>query len=143
MKLLQPASASKLRRALKPFRCSSGPVRSFPWDRFLQYSSEKPADPIELRVYRGANGKFTLYEDEGDNYNYEKGKHATIPLEWNDAKQTLTIGKRSGEFPGMLKERNFQVVLVSPGHGIATRVEAQPDAVVHYTGRAVTVKTKK
>ena len=63
----------------------------------MQYATEKPADPIELRVYRGADGKFTLYEDEGDNYNYEKGKYATIPFEWNEAKQTLTIGKRARE----------------------------------------------
>ena len=74
----------------------------------VQYATEKPADPIELRVYRGADGKFTLYEDEGDNYDYEKGKYATIPFDWNEAKQTLTIGKRSGNFPGMLKERAFR-----------------------------------
>ena len=80
---------------------------------FLQYSSEKPADPIELRIYPGANGYFTLYEDEGDNYNYEKGKYATIPISWNDAKHTLEIGKRAGDFPGMLKERTFNIVWVS------------------------------
>ena len=66
----------------------------------LQYAAEKPEDPIELRVYRGADGKFVLYEDEGDNYNYEKGKHATIPIEWNDASQLLTIGKRFGSIRG-------------------------------------------
>ena len=109
----------------------------------MQYAMEKPADPIELRVYRGADGKFTLYEDEGDNYNYEKGKHATIPVEWNEARQTLTIGKRSGEFAGMLKERTFHVVLVSPAHGTGTGTEAQADVVVRYAGTAVTASGKK
>lgn len=70
----------------------------------VQYVSEKPADPIELRVYRGADGAFTLYEDQSDNYNYEKGAFATIPLTWNESSGTLTIGARKGKFPGMLKE---------------------------------------
>jgi alpha-D-xyloside xylohydrolase len=106
----------------------------------VQYSSEKPADPIELRIYRGADGKFTLYEDEGDNYNYEKGKHATIPISWNDAKHTLEIGKRSGEFPGMLKERAFHIVWVSESHGAGIPSTEKPDAVVHYNGKSVEVK---
>ncbi len=83
----------------------------------MQYATEKPVDPVELRVYRGADGQFTLYEDESDNYDYEKGMRATITFEWNDARQTLTIGKRNGKFPGMLNERTFHVVFVSPGHG--------------------------
>ena len=110
---------------------------------FLQYSSEKPADPIELRVYRGADGKFTLYEDEGDTYDYEKGKYATIPISWNEAKQTLEIGKRTGEFPGMLKERTFNVVWVSKDHGAGLSITVMPDAVVHYNGKAVELKFNK
>ncbi len=109
----------------------------------VQYASEKPADPIELRVYRGADGQFTLYEDEGDNYNYEKGAFATIPFTWSEAKQTLTIGKRSGKFPGMLKERTFRVVFVSSGHGAGMADEPAADAVVHYTGKALTVNGRK
>jgi alpha-D-xyloside xylohydrolase len=101
----------------------------------MQYAMEKPADPIEVRVYPGADGGFTLYEDEGDNYNYEKGKYATIPLEWNEAKQTLSIGERSGKFPGMLKERTFRVVFVSSNHGAGIAAEEKADAVVHYTGK--------
>ena len=66
---------------------------------FLQYSNEKPADPIELRVYPGANGAFTLYEDEGDSYRYEKGASATIPFAWDDAAKTLTIGPPKENFP--------------------------------------------
>jgi alpha-D-xyloside xylohydrolase len=76
----------------------------------LQYSTEKPADPIEVRVYRGADGAFTLYEDENDTYNYEKGVHATIPFLWDEARKTLTIGDRAGQFPGMLATRTFRVV---------------------------------
>ena len=105
----------------------------------LQYAMEKPADPIELRVYPGANGSFTLYEDEGDSYNYEKGVHATIPFEWNEAKRTLTIGKRSGSFPGMLKQRTFNVVWVSEKHGVGNIFSDKPDAVVHYNGAAVKI----
>ena len=109
----------------------------------VQYATEKPADPIELRVYRGADGTFTLYEDEGDNYNYEKGKFASIPMEWNEAKQTLTIGKRSGEFPGMLKERAFDIIFVAPNHGAGPALEEKPDATIHYPGKAMTISAKR
>jgi alpha-D-xyloside xylohydrolase len=108
----------------------------------LQYATEKPEDPIELRVYRGADGQFTLYEDENDNYDYEKGVFATIPFTWNETKQTLTIGRRSGKFPGMLTERTFRVVFVSPNHGAGLAAEERTDAVVRYTGKAITVSCK-
>jgi len=113
-----------------------------PYGPAIQYAMQTN-DLIELRVYRGADGKFTLYEDEGDNYNYEKGKYATIPIEWNEAEQTLTVGKRSGGFPGMLKERAFHVVLVSPARGTGMETEAQADVVVRYSGKAVTIRTAK
>ena len=115
------------------------PGSIIPMGPFLQYSSEKPADPIELRIYRGADGKFTLYEDEGDNYNYEKGKHAVIPIFWNDARHSLEIGKRTGDFAGMLKERTFNIVCVSENHGAGIPVTEKPDAVVHYSGKAVKI----
>jgi alpha-D-xyloside xylohydrolase len=108
----------------------------------VQYAMEKPADPIELRVYRGADGGFTLYEDEGDGYNFEKGQYAMIPFEWDEARQTLAIGKRSGKFPGMLKERTFHVVFVSPGHGAGMAAESNADAVIRYAGKAVTFRFK-
>src|SRR5207302_831115 len=78
----------------------------------IEWSTEKPADPVELRVYRGADGEFALYEDENDNYNYERGVYATIAFRWDDTKQTLTIGDRQGQFPGMLTSRTFRVVFV-------------------------------
>lgn len=105
----------------------------------LEWASQKPADPIELRVYRGASGAFTLYEDEGDTYNYEKGQFSTIPLAWDEAKQVLTIGDRAGSFPGMLRERTFNVVFVAPGRGVGIDAEARPDRVAKYAGKAITV----
>jgi alpha-D-xyloside xylohydrolase len=105
----------------------------------VQYADEKPADPIELRVYRGADGAFTLYEDEGDNYDYEKGAYATIPIAWNEASQTLTVGARQGSFPGMLKNRTFRVVFVGDNHGAGVEPTAQANAVVRYSGEAATV----
>ncbi len=115
------------------------PGSIIPMGPFLQYSSEKPADPIELRVYRGADAKFTLYEDEGDNYDYEKGRYATIPITWNESRQTLEIGKRSGEFPGMLKERAFHIIWVSANHGAGVASTENPDVVTHYAGNTVKI----
>lgn len=106
----------------------------------IEWASQKTADPIELRVYRGADGAFTLYEDEGDSYRYEKGAYATIPLSWDEATQTLTLGERKGSFKGMLQERTFHVVFVGKGHGAGINVEAKADKVVKYTGKTVTVK---
>jgi alpha-D-xyloside xylohydrolase len=108
-----------------------------PMGPVVQYIAEKPADPIELRVYRGADGAFTLYEDDGNTYNYEKGVFATIPIAWNDATQTLTIGERKGEFPGMLKERTINVVFVGDGHGAGVGVTEKADQTIRYTGQAV------
>jgi alpha-D-xyloside xylohydrolase len=105
----------------------------------VEYAAEKPADPIELRVYRGADGSFTLYEDENDNYDYEKGAYATIPSHWDDATHSLTIGERKGQFPGMLQTRTFRVVFVSEDHGVGIGQTAQPDKVVQYSGKPITV----
>ena len=107
-----------------------------------EYSNQKPADPIELRVYAGADGDFTLYEDEGDTYNYEKGKYATIPIHWNDASRTLTIGERKGSFQGMLPNRTFNMVFVGQEHGGGVEAGAAPDKVVRYSGKEVSVSSK-
>jgi alpha-D-xyloside xylohydrolase len=105
-----------------------------PLGPFVQYAAEKPADPIELRIYPGADGTFMLYEDENDNYNYEKGVHATITFHWNNAKRQLTIDERKGSFPGMLQERTFQIVIVGPAHGTGVDSTATPDQTVSYHG---------
>ena len=115
------------------------PGSILPMGPFLQYSSEKPDDPIELRVYRGADGAFTLYEDEGDTYDYEKGQYATIPISWRESTHTLVIGSRDGSFPGMLKGHTFNIVWVSKNHGVGVDQADHYDAVVHYTGKSVRV----
>jgi alpha-D-xyloside xylohydrolase len=104
-----------------------------------EWSTEKAADPIELRIYRGADGDFLLYEDENDNYDYEKGTYATIPLHWDDAAHTLTIGDRSGEFPGMLQNRSFHVVFVRENHGVGETAADAADKVVQYSGKQMMV----
>lgn len=104
-----------------------------------EWSTEKPADPMELRIYAGADGDFTLYEDENDNYNYEKGAYATIPLHWDDKGQTLTIGQRKGQFPGMLENRTFRVVFVRENHGVGVKASDEPDKVVQYSGKQISV----
>jgi alpha-D-xyloside xylohydrolase len=105
----------------------------------LQYSNEKPADPIELRIYPGADADFTLYEDDGTTYDYEKGAHSTIPMHWDQAKQTLTIGSRQGSFPGMLDRRTFNIVWVGEGHGCGVNPSETVDKTVAYDGKAITV----
>jgi len=111
-----------------------------PFGPELQYTDEKPADPITLYVYAGADGAFTLYEDEGTNYNYEKGAFSRIPLMWNDAARTLTIGKREGSFQGMLGERTFNVILVSKSSPTGFSLSPQAERSIHYQGDAVEVK---
>jgi len=106
----------------------------------LQYTGEKQADPIELRVYRGADGSFALYEDDGESYEYENGAFATIPFEWDDKAGQLTIGARESSFEGMLVERTFHVVWVDEGHGVGVEPTQQPDAVVEYAGTPLTVR---
>jgi alpha-D-xyloside xylohydrolase len=105
----------------------------------VQYSTEKTADSIELRVYAGADGNFTLYEDENDGYDYQKGDYATIPFHWDDAGKTLTIGERQGQFPGMLERRTFRVVFVGPGHGVGIDPTVYADKIVEYSGKAIQV----
>jgi len=105
----------------------------------LQWSNEKPADPIELRIYPGADGEFTLYEDDGASFGYEKGEQAIISFAWKDATQTLSIGSRSGSFPGMLKQRSFHIIKVSQKHGVAEETTMTPDKIVQYDGAPLTI----
>jgi alpha-D-xyloside xylohydrolase len=106
----------------------------------LQFTSEKPADPVTLYVYAGADGAFALYEDDGVTDDDQRGAFARIPLAWSEARRTLTIGARQGSFPGMLRERTIQVVLVAPGKSRGFSLTPRPDATVHFTGAAVDVR---
>jgi alpha-D-xyloside xylohydrolase len=106
----------------------------------LQYTDEKSADPITLWVYAGADGSFTLYEDDGLTYGYEKGQFTRIPLRWNDATRTLTIGKREGAYTGMPQTRTFEVVLVSKDKPVGFTFTPKADKSVKYDGAPVDVK---
>ena len=110
-----------------------------PMGPYLQYATEKGADPIEIRVYTGANADFVLYEDENDTYDYESGKYSTITMSWNEAEKTFTIKDRNGKFPGMLENRTFKIVWVNSNNG--TGVEpAKKAEIVQYTGKEIKIK---
>ncbi len=106
----------------------------------VQYAEEKKWDNLQIRVYEGANGEFTLYEDENDNYNYEKGLYSTIDFKWDNTAKTLTIEDRKGEFPGMLKDRQFSIIKVGKGKGIGDDTVQSYDKVVTYNGKKISVK---
>jgi len=105
----------------------------------MQWSDEKPAELIHLYVYEGANGEFTLYEDEGTNYNYEKGKYATISFQYDDARHELVIGQRKGKFDGMLKSRRFNIVFVSKSADKPLELDHPEGVMVQYTGKEIRV----
>ena len=109
----------------------------------MEWSDQKKAELIDLYVYAGKDGSYTLYEDEGTNYNYEKGKYAMIDFKYNDAQKTITIAARKGAFEGMLQKRRFNIVLVSDNNqqGISL-AKAPKGKMVKYAGKAVTVKLK-
>lgn len=111
-----------------------------PFGPKVQYATEKKWDNLEIRIYKGANGEFNLYEDENDNYNYEKGAFSTISFSWNDVKRTLTINERKGSFAGMLAKRKFNIVLVSDGKVAAINVSEKVDNMVNYIGKKIVVK---
>ena len=126
--------------ALMPLYVRQGTI--MPWGPDVQYSSAANWDNLEIRIYPGADGTFTLYEDERDNYNYEQGKFSEIPFSWNDATRTLTIGQRSGAFDGMLQNRTFRIVLVdAAAHvGLGIRQSARFSREVAYDGSQVSVR---
>ncbi len=111
-----------------------------PFGPAMEWSDEKPAELINLYVYEGQDGTFQLYEDEGTNYNYEKGKYATIDIAYNDADKTVSFGKRSGNFNGMLKNRRFNVVLVKKGQPRNLDLDTPEGKMVQYSGKAISVK---
>ncbi len=122
---------------IMPVFIKAGTILPFGPD--VQYSSEKPWDELEIRVYPGANGTFTLYEDEGDNYNYEKGKFSEIKFSWDEASHKLSIAPRKGSFKGMLQNRKFNLVLVGADSGKGN-LPMKIQKTVNYNGKAVSVQ---
>ncbi|PRY55148.1 alpha-D-xyloside xylohydrolase [Arcticibacter pallidicorallinus] len=108
-----------------------------PFGPKVQYAEEKKWDNLEIRIYPGASGSFTLYEDENDNYNYEKGAYSTITFNWDDVKKTLVVSNRKGSFPGMLKARKFNVIVAGEQMDGASNGQ-----LVNYNGKKVTLKLK-
>ena len=109
----------------------------------MQWSDEKKPELIDLYVYAGKDGSYTLYEDEGTNYNYEKGKYAVIDFKYDDARKQVTIGARKGSFDGMLQKRRFNIILVDQKKQQGVNLAKSPKGkVVKYAGQAMTVKLK-
>jgi alpha-D-xyloside xylohydrolase len=105
----------------------------------IEYAEQYPGGSIELRIYRGANGSFNLYEDAGDSYDYEKGQHSVIPMRWNDSAELLTIGTREGSYPEMLEKRTFRIVLVESAHGIGDAGTSKADQEITYDGKEIKI----
>ena len=110
-----------------------------PFGPAMQWSDEKAAELINLYIYAGQDGEFQLYEDEGTNYNYEKGKYATIDIRYDDTAKTVTFSERKGSFAGMLKSRRFNVVLITKDHPKPLDLENPEGKMVQYHGKAVSV----
>ena len=106
----------------------------------VQYATERPEAPYEIRIYPGANARFTIYEDDNETYNYEKGQRTTYDLVWNDAARTLTVGDRTGSFPGMVATRTLNLVIASPGQNSGLAETIAPAKSVNYSGKKVEVK---
>jgi alpha-D-xyloside xylohydrolase len=106
----------------------------------IQYTNEKPADPLTIYVFTGKDASFSLYEDEGDNNNYEKGKYAMIPMKYDEATHTLSVGEREGSFNGMLQERKLEIVWVAKDEPVGVGSTAPSHKAVLYAGKAITVK---
>ena len=106
----------------------------------LEYAAQHPEGPIELRVYRGADGHFDLYDDEGDGYGYEQKAQSIIPIQWNDTERRLTIGPRTGSYPGMPQSIRFHVVFVGPNHGAGAEVSSMTDKDVTYSGLSIQIE---
>ncbi len=111
-----------------------------PFGPDLQYTSEKPADTVTLNIYSGADATFKLYEDEGTNYNYEKGAFAVIEIKYNESTKTITIADRNGSFDGMLQKRTFRLNLFTPNKTKPLDYEDKPDKEVIYNGKKLVIK---
>ncbi|HUI09417.1 MAG TPA: glycoside hydrolase family 31 protein [Bacteroidota bacterium] len=138
----KPAAGSRSVDAAAPLEKMPVFVREgsiLPLGPAVEWWNQRPADTLEVRIYRGKSGSFTLYEDDGDTYDYEQGAYATIPFAWDESAGRLTIGKRSGEYAGMPLRRTLRIVFTGPSHGAGGSATARADAIVSYAGEAVTL----
>lgn len=110
-----------------------------PMGPVVQYATENPGAPYELRIYPGADASFTLYEDDNETYAYEKGARATVDIHWDDKARSLVFGKRQGTFPGLVQSRTFNVVVAKPGNANGI-TEAQPIKTISYMGENLELK---
>jgi len=110
-----------------------------PMGKYIQFAGQKLLDTLEIRVYKGADARFDLYEDEGDNYNYEKGAYTVIPFKWDEKRQTLTIGKKVGDYPGSLTKRILNIVFVSESEGLGIAPSEDKKKVI-YIGKETKIK---
>lgn len=122
---------------IMPLYVKAGSI--IPMGPLVQYADEKK-DPIELRIYTGADAKFELYDDSGDGYNYEKGEYSLIPIAWNESTQTLVIGDRSGSYPGMPEKIQYNIIWAGKNKGTGVNRGTKPDASVTYTGKEISIK---
>ena len=110
-----------------------------PLGKRQQYTGQKTADTLEIRIYAGANGQFELYEDEGDSYRYEQGQRTLIAFAWNEQRQTLTIGPRQGTYSGALPRRVFSLVWPGQGNGLGAAISTPHNQII-YQGKSMTIK---
>ena len=120
-----------------PFYVKAGSI--IPAGPSVQFATEKSWDDLQVRIYPGADGEFTLYEDEDDNYNYEKGKYTTVRMTWSDKDRQLTIHPRQGSYDGMLQNRNFRIVVVDNLKGLGLDNESYT-VNVEYKGKKLNIK---
>ncbi len=111
-----------------------------PMGPMVEYIGEQPEAPYEIRIYPGADASFTIYEDDGETYDYEKGEYATVELTWDDSARTLTIGDRKGDFPELVKTRKYRVVLATPDAALGLDEAKEGVWEIEYNGQPVTVE---
>ena len=121
-----------------PVFIKSGSI--IPFGPAMQYTAEKPADTITLNVYTGADASFNFYEDEGTNYNYEKGASAVIPIKYTEATKTITVDDRKGSFDGILSKRIFRINIITPKQAKNLDFDAKCDKEIFYTGKKLLIK---
>jgi alpha-D-xyloside xylohydrolase len=110
-----------------------------PMGKFIQYTGQKLLDTLEIRIYKGADGRFDLYEDEGDSYNYEKGNYTVIPFNWDEKRQTLTIRDKQGYYSGNLTKRILNVIFVNESEGLGIAPAGVKKEIV-YIGKETKIK---